>query len=284
MKKITRGFILLLTLIAVLAACSAKGEQAADQETNEQETNDEQVTPEEVTTIKVGTMGTYHPFSYEDEDGNLTGYDLEVLRLVEDVDPSLKFEFIAGPWDSLFVGLDSDKFQLIANQITATEERKEKYTLTNNQYFTSVSQLIISGDTDDISSIEDIEGRKIGLTIGDAHTFTVEDWNEANNNILDDAIVFYEQDITPILQDIVSGRIDATVNDPIVAQEKAAVQDLDVKVVGDRLEAVPTYFIAKQDEKGAEIIDRIDAALDILIEEGRLSELSIEYFEEDYSK
>ena len=39
--------------------------------------------------------------------------------------------------------------------------------------------------------------------------------------ILDDAIVYYEQDVTTILQDIASGRIDATVNDPIVAQEKA---------------------------------------------------------------
>ena len=39
--------------------------------------------------------------------------------------------------------------------------------------------------------------------------------------IVDDAIVYYEQDVTTILQDIASGRIDATVNDPIVAQEKA---------------------------------------------------------------
>lgn len=284
MKTFIRNFILLFALIIVLAACNSNEEQATEQETDQEQRAEEQVASDEVTTIKVGTMGTYHPFSYEDEEGNLTGYDLEVLRLVEEVDPTLKFEFIAGPWDSLFVGLDSDKFQLIANQITATEERQEKYTLTENQYFTSVSQLIVSADNDEVSSIEDIEGRKIGLTIGDAHTFTVEDWNDANGNILDDAIVYYEQDITPILQDIVSGRIDATVNDPIVAQEKAAVQDLEVKVVGDRLEAVPTYFIAKQDEKGKEIIERIDAALSTLIEEGRLSELSIEYFGEDYSK
>lgn len=284
MKKIVGNLALIFVLIFVLAACSSNNEQANNQETNVENSEKEPRTSEEVTTIKVGTMGTYHPFSYEDENGNLTGYDLEVLRLVEEVDPTLKFEFIAGPWDSLFVGLDADKFQLLANQITATEERKAKYALTKNQYFTSVSQLIVKSDNNEIKSIADLADGKIGLTIGDAHTLTVEKWNEENGNILDDAIVYYEQDITPILQDIVNGRIDATVNDSIVAKEKAAVQGLDVKPVGEWLEAVPTYFIAKDNEKGRDIIERIDKALDVLIEDGRLSELSIEYFGEDYTK
>lgn len=277
MKKFTWSFILLLALSVVLAACSSSDDKADDSKKEESK-------GEEVTTIKVGTMGTYHPFSYEDEKGNLTGYDLEVLRLVEEVDPTLKFEFIAGPWDTLFVGLDSDKFQLIANQITATEERKAKYALTKNQYFTSVSQLIVKDDNNEIKSLEDLKGKKIGLTVGDAHTLVVENWNKEHGNILDDAIVYYEQDITTILQDIESGRIDATVNDPIVAQEKAKVQNLKIKVTGDRLYEVPTYFIAKSDDKGKDIINRIDAALEKLIEEGRLSKLSTEYFGEDYSK
>lgn len=276
MKKFTWSFILLLALSVVLAACSSSDDKSSDSKKDDSK--------DEVTTIKVGTMGTYHPFSYEDEKGNLTGYDLEVLRLVEEVDPTLKFEFIAGPWDTLFVGLDSDKFQLIANQITATEERKAKYALTKNQYFTSVSQLIVNGDNNEITSLEDLKGKKIGLTVGDAHTLVVENWNKEHGNILDDSIVYYEQDVTTILQDIVSGRIDATVNDPIVAKEKAEVQNLNIKVVGDRLYAVPTYFIAKSDDKGKDIINRIDAALEKLIADGRLSELSVKYFGEDYTK
>lgn len=276
MKKFTWSFILLLALSVVLAACSSSDDKSSDSKKDDSK--------DEVTTIKVGTMGTYHPFSYEDEKGNLTGYDLEVLRLVEEVDPTLKFEFIAGPWDTLFVGLDSDKFQLIANQITATEERKAKYTLSKNQYFTSVSQLIVNGDNNEITSLEDLKGKKIGLTVGDAHTLVVENWNKEHGNILDDSIVYYEQDVTTILQDIVSGRIDATVNDPIVAKEKAEVQNLNIKVVGDRLYAVPTYFIAKSDDKGKDIINRIDAALEKLIADGRLSELSVKYFGEDYTK
>lgn len=277
MKKWSLYFLLAITLI--LAACSNN-----EKDNNSNASGKSSNSAEEVTTIKVGTMGTYHPFSYENEDGELTGYDLEVLRLVEEVDPSLKFEFIAGPWDSLFVGLDSDKFQLLANQITHTEEREKNYTLSENQYFTSVSQLIVSSSTKDVNSLNDLVGKKIGLTIGDAHTFVVEDWNAANNNVITDSIQYYEQDVTTILQDVASDRIVATVNDPIVAKEKAKVQNLDVKIVGERLIEKPTYFVARQDDEGKELIAKIDKALEVLIAEGKLTELSKKYFDEDYSK
>ena len=273
MKKWSLFLVLVLSI--VLAACSSNEEGAE---------KDGATTEGDVTTIKVGTMGTYHPFSYEGENGELTGYDLEVLRLVEEVDPSLKFEFIAGPWDSLFVGLDADKFQLLANQITHTDEREANYTLSNNQYFTSVSQIIVAEENNDVQSLNDLVGKKIGLTIGDAHTFVVEDWNKANGEVITDSIQYYEQDITTILQDVASGRVVATVNDPIVAKEKAEVQGLQVKVVGDRLKEKPTYFIAKQDEEGKALIAKIDAALDKLIADGKLTELSLKYFGEDYSK
>ena len=230
----------------------------------------------------MGTMGTYSPYSYVDESGKLTGYDLEVLRKVEVVDPSLHFEFIAGPWDSLFVGLDSDKFQLIANQITSTEEREEKYYLTENSYYICVDQLIVKAGRKDIASFEDLVGKKLGLTVGDGHNQVAEKWNEENGNSL--TINYYEEDITTILQEIENGRIDATVNDPAVAESKAETQGLEVEAAGGWLSQSPTPFIFKQDEKGKELRDKIDAALTKLQDGGELSKLSEEWFGADYTR
>ncbi|NLK95302.1 MAG: transporter substrate-binding domain-containing protein [Clostridiales bacterium] len=267
MKKRFLFTTLILTLIAgVLSGCGTSDESSNN----------------DTTVVKVGTMGTYSPFSYEGEDGKLTGYDLEVLRKVEEVDPSLKFEFIAGPWDSLFVGLDSDKFQMLANQITSNDERKQKYYLTDNSYFNCVSQIIVKKGTTGINSLEDLKGKKIGLTVGDSFTLLVEKWNKEHDNIL--TINYYEQDITTILQDIVSGRIDATVNDPIMAESKAKTQGLDIEAVGERLSSDPTYFIFKQDDEGKKLKEKIDAALSKLKENGELSKLSNEWFGVDYTK
>ena len=232
--------------------------------------------------IKVGTMGTYEPFSYVDASGNLTGYDIEVLRLVEKTDSSIKFEFISGPWDSLFPGLDSDKFQLLANQITSNPDRQARYLLSRNTYALCVSQLIVKKGRTDIKSLSDLKGKKIGTTVGDSFTRVLEDWNNENGNILN--IVYYEEDITTILQDIANGRIDATLNDPIMAVSKAKAQNLGVEPVGERIAADPTYFIAKKDDAGQKLMGKIDAALSKLKEDGSLSKLSTDWFGVDYSK
>ncbi|WP_010306542.1 transporter substrate-binding domain-containing protein [Kurthia senegalensis] len=272
MKSKLIALFAILTAVFTLAACSSK----SDESTKSGEKDG-------VQTIKVGTMGTYNPFSFEDKDGKLTGYDLEVLRLVEKQDPSLKFEFIAGPWDSLFVGLDSNKFQLLANQITSNPDRVAKYTLTETPYFNSVSQIIVKkGNEKNIQSLEDLKGKKIGLTVGDSFTRIVEDWNKENGNIL--KITYYEQDITTILEDIENGRIDATVNDPIMAKTKAEVQGLHIEAVGEPIKKEPTLFIARQDAEGKALIKKIDDALQALKENGKLSELSKEWFDVDYTK
>ncbi len=232
--------------------------------------------------IKVGTMGTYEPFTYVDANNKLTGYDIEVLRLIEQTDPSLKFEFVTGPWDSLFPGLDADKFQLLANQITSNPDREAKYLLTDNTYALCVSQLIVKKGRTDIKSLNDLKGKKIGTTVGDSFTRVLEDWNNKNGKILN--IVYYEEDITTLLQDVVNGRIDATLNDPIMAVAKAKAQNLEVEPVGERVSADPTHFIIKKDVVGEGIKKKVDAALLKLKEDGSLSKLSIEWFGADYSK
>ena len=266
--KKTVVVLLILALAAGLVACGA--EEPADGGDNKAQV------------ITVGTMGTYNPFSYTLEDGTITGYDIEVLREIEKVDDSLKFDFVAGPWDTLFVGLDADKFQMLANQITSNPDRVAKYYLTENSYFTCVAQIIVKKGRTDIQSLKDLQGKTIGLTVGDSFTRIVEDWNAENGNIL--TIKYYEQDISTILQDIEAGRIDATVNDPIMAKDKATVQGLEIDVVGERLAADPTYFIFKQDAEGEELRNKVDAALTKLIDSGKLSEMSVDWFGVDYTK
>ena len=232
--------------------------------------------------LKVGTMGTYEPFSYVDSNGKYTGYDLEVLRLIQKTDPTLEFEFIGGPWDSLFPGLDADKFQLLANQITSNPDRVAKYNLTDNTYALCVSQLIVKKGRKDIQSLKDLQGKKIGTTVGDSFTRLLEDWNKENGNILN--IVYYEEDVTTLLQDIVNNRIDATLNDPIMALEKAKAQGLAVEPVGERIAEQPTHFIIKKDKEGALIKEKLDAALAKVKADGSLTKLSIDWFGVDYSK
>lgn len=232
--------------------------------------------------IKVGTMGVYEPFSFEDKNGKLTGYDIEVLRAVDPLIDSVKFEFVASPWDTLFVGLDSDRFQLLANQITSNPERVERYNLTKNSYFKDMSQPIVLSSNKDIKSLKDLEGKKVGITVGDSHAIALEDYNKKNRNKI--KIEYYETDINTILEDLLNGRIDATINNPIMAKEKAKVQKIDIKVIDESIVESPSLFIAKKDKDGKKLIADIDRALGTLKKEGKLKELSIEWFGKDYTQ
>lgn len=68
--------------------------------------------------IVIGTEGTFAPFSYHDDNDNLVGYDVEVSEaLAKELGVKVK-------WDSLIAGLDSDKYDLVTNQVAITAERK----------------------------------------------------------------------------------------------------------------------------------------------------------------
>ncbi len=235
-----------------------------------------------VEVIYVGTEGVYNPFSYQNEQGELTGYDLEVLRAIAKRDPSLQFEFIASPWDTLFPGLDAGRFQMLAQQIVSNPDRQKRYYLTQQPYFKSVSQLIVKEGRQDIQSLQDLKGKKVASIVGSSHTRALEDWNAANGNIF--TITYYDSDITMILQDIANGRIDATINDPIMAKDKAKSQGLKVSVVGEPIVESPTYFIFSKTPKGKALQEKIDGVLKEMHADGSLSRLSVEWFGEDYTK
>ena len=75
-------------------------------------------------TIEVGTVGTTKPFSYEEKDGKLTGYEIEVLREIFKGSRQMKWNLTNRVVFSL-AGLDSDRFQIGANNISYSKEREE---------------------------------------------------------------------------------------------------------------------------------------------------------------
>lgn len=232
--------------------------------------------------VNVGTMGTYEPFSFYDEDDLLTGYDIEVLRAAEAYMPNVTFEFQSGPWDTLFPGLDADTYQLLANQLTSNSDREAKYEITTESYFYDITQPIVRADNTTIASLADLAGKTVGVTVGDSHTRALEEYNEAHGGTI--TIKYYEADITSVLEDLVNGRIDATVNNPIMAKRKADTLGLQIKVIDDTLTKAPAVFVMKKGEAGETLRKQLDEALTKMKEDGTLSKLSKAWFGSDYTK
>jgi len=232
--------------------------------------------------LVVGTEGVYAPFTFADESGKLTGYDVEVIREVGKR-AGLDVRFIPTPWDSIFLGLEAKKFDLVANEVARTPERERKYLFTTD-YLVSGAQIIVKKDRagDFSAGLASLAGLKVGTGVGSNYTKLLEDWNTSHQPAID--LKYYDGNLTSVLQDVVSGRLDATLNDRLTAGYDAAHLGLPIKVVGAPVALVPSHFVVRKDAEGEALAKKLDAALASLKEDGTLTRLSVKWFGADYTK
>lgn len=226
--------------------------------------------------INIGTEGVYAPFTFVDASGKLTGYDVEVITEAAKR-TGLKINFVPTPWDSMFLGLESKKYDIVANQIGKNPDREKKY-LFSESYLISGAQLIVKDTNKKITSLNDLKGKKVGTSVGSNYNKLLTEFDK-NKEI---NLVYYDGDVTQVFQDISLGRIDATVNDRLTIGENVKKLGLKVKTVGKPLNEVPSFFVFRKDS--SDLKAKIDSALLSMKKDGTLGKISKKWFNEDFSK
>lgn len=231
------------------------------------------------TTVKVGSENAYKPFAYVDKNGVSTGFDNDLVRLLAKIDGGIKLEFTPVPWNSIFVGLDSKKFDLIANQISKNPTRERKYLFAKEPYFYGKSVLIVK-EGSNINSAADLKNKTVGTSVGSNHSANIEKFAKAHPEL--NIKLKYYKGYLSILQDLANGRVDAMVNDPLVAIDLAKKQNVGIKITDEVFEKTPSFLLFRKGDK--ELANRLDAALVKARESGELGALSIKYFGIDLTK
>ncbi|AEG42997.1 amino acid ABC transporter substrate-binding protein [Isoptericola variabilis] len=222
--------------------------------------------------LTVATEGTYRPFTFHDGSGDLVGYDVEVAEAVAEK-LGLEVRFQETQWDAIFAGLDAGRFDTIANQVSITPEREEKYVFTQ-PYTVSRGVIVVREDDTSISSFEDLEGKVTAQSLtsnwralaeeSGAQVQGVEGWAQA--------VALLEQQ-----------RVDATINDSLTFLDYVNENpDAPIKVAAETEETSQSAFVVTPEREA--LAEAIDGALDELRAEGVLTELSEKYFGEDVSQ
>ena len=131
--------------------------------------------------INVATRGTVRPYSYTDDNGNLTGFDVELLKEIERRNPDLHFNFKPMAVDAAFVAMDAGQVDMIANQMRRNPTREAKYYYTNEVNNYSTRKLVVKNDRNDISKLDDLKGKKIAVTTSSEFNELVKQFNETAN-------------------------------------------------------------------------------------------------------
>jgi cystine transport system substrate-binding protein len=223
--------------------------------------------------LTVGTEGTYKPFSFHaDGNGELTGYDVEVITAVADkLGVDVKFE--ETQWDAIFAGLEAGRFDAIANQVSITDERKEKYDF-SQPYTVSKGVIVTGADNDEITSFEDLKGKTTAQSL-------TSNWYELaqESGAQVEAVEGWAQSVALLQQ----GRVDATINDNLTYLDyQKTSNDPSIKVAAETDESSES---AVAFPKGStDLVEAVDKALDDLRADGTLAEISTKYFGTDVSK
>ncbi|MDX8045162.1 amino acid ABC transporter substrate-binding protein [Gracilibacillus sp. S3-1-1] len=259
--------ILMVVLVAVLAACGVDNEE--DTTTEETVNLYEQIKEDGV--INVGTEGTYAPFTFHDDQGNLTGYDVEVIReLASHIGVEASFD--ETQWDSMFAGLNAERFDVIANQVGINQERLESYDF-SEPYTYSGSVVVVPADNDEITSFDDIDGKKSAQSL-DSNFRHVAEENGAE--------IVGVEGLAQAIENIKLGRVEVTVNDRLAVLEYInETGDDSIKIAVEGEDVSETAFTFRKGNE--ELVEAFNEALTAMKEDGTLAEISEEWFGEDVS-
>ncbi|WP_026517320.1 transporter substrate-binding domain-containing protein [Butyrivibrio sp. MC2021] len=273
--------LLLVTTLAVaaLAGCGAK--QTTDttvtegEDTAVAEGEDHLARIKAAGKITIATEGVWAPFTYHDpESDKLVGFDVEIAEAIaEKLGVEADFKEVA--FDGGLTGVSTGTFDMMANGVDVTEDRKGTYDFTD-PYAYDHAVVVTLASNNSITSFEDLQGLTTANSAGSTYEAMGIEYGATVSNV---------DTLGETMTLVLNGTVDATINANTSAQDyfnTTGTTDLKVAAIDPEVTqyAVPLAKGSDNDSLRA----AINKAIAELREEGRLSEISIKYFGADITK
>lgn len=272
-----RKAVALLSGVAVLFSLAACGSSSAGESDSSDSGKTSTSALEQVKSvgkIVFATEGTYAPFSYHDSKTNeLTGYDVEVATAIAK-EIGVKAEFAEGSFDSLLAGVDAKKYDTVADQISATDERKAKYDFTEPYTYSYGVVVTTKDNPKNVSSFDNVKGLKAAET-------GTSNWNKTAQE--KGAEIVQVNDFGQAVEALQSGRADVTLNDGLAVLDYLKQKpDANIKIAA-KSEKTPAAQLPFR--KGSDdLVKAVNDAIAKLQKDGTLTKISEKYFGEDFSQ
>ena len=272
-----RKAVALLSGVAVLFSLAACGSSSAGESDSSDSGKTSTSALEQVKSagkIVFATEGTYAPFSYHDSKTNeLTGYDVEVATAIAK-EIGVKAEFAEGSFDSLLAGVDAKKYDTVADQISATDERKAKYDFTEPYTYSYGVVVTTKDNPKNVSSFDNVKGLKAAET-------GTSNWNKTAQE--KGAEIVQVNDFGQAVEALQSGRADVTLNDGLAVLDYLKQKPDANNKIAAKSEKTPAAQLPFR--KGSDdLVKAVNDAIAKLQKDGTLTKISEKYFGEDFSQ
>lgn len=267
--------VMALSMTACGSSNSAAETTAADTEAAESQA--EETTAEEAKTTDGGTLivgfdQDFPPMGFVGDDGEYTGFDLE---LAQEVAKRLGLEYKAQPiaWDSKDMELESGNIDCIWNGFTMTG-REDDYTWTE-PYMANQQVFVVANDSD-ISSQTDLAGKIVEVQADSSAEAALKEAPELTATFKE---LLTTADYNTAFMDLEQGAVDAIAMDVIVAGYQIQQRNADFKILDDSL-SEEEYGVGFK-KGNTELRDKVQSTLEEMAEDGTLQEVSEKWFSKD---
>lgn len=267
--------VMALSMTACGSSNSAAETTAADTEVAESQA--EETTAEEAKTTDGGTLivgfdQDFPPMGFVGDDGEYTGFDLE---LAQEVAKRLGLEYKAQPiaWDSKDMELESGNIDCIWNGFTMTG-REDDYTWTE-PYMANQQVFVVANDSD-INSQADLAGKIVEVQADSSAEAALKEAPELTATFKE---LLTTADYNTAFMDLEQGAVDAIAMDVIVAGYQIQQRNADFKILDDSLSA-EEYGVGFK-KGNTELRDKVQSTLEEMAEDGTLQEVSEKWFSKD---
>lgn len=265
MKRIFVVLLIIITLSLMMGTVSAEGLFGLFEDNASSQINND-------TNFIVGFNPEFPPFTYKDDNGSFTGFDLE---LAQEVANRNNWTFIAQPvidWNSKEIELNSDEIDCIWSEFTING-REDDFTW-SDPYFNN-SQVIIVKENSGIESLSDLKGKNVEVLEGSSALQALNENNESLKNTFGQLTEIKEYNTG--FMNLESGICDALIGDVGIAnyhlEEKYS--DSNIKILDEPL-AYEQYGVGFK-KSNTDLRNQVQKTLDEMFEDGTVDEIAQKY-------
>lgn len=277
MKKSTKSFLLFVLASSMVASPVFAAKKSKKNKKNA------------VRVIQVAHTPTNVPYGFLNEKGQSDGFEVSVLRAVDELLPQYEFNFNAVSDDELLIGIETGKYQVGTKGAWLTEERKKKFLIPSSPIAASVIGLAFR--TSDAQKIKDMDsfaaysGKLIPISPLSAQYSVIDDYNKAHQGKAQIKLVPSDVfDIADSYLWVLEGRYDGYLVLKLSFEKNVLKESGPYHQFADKLsyvpyKGIPTWPLFNKNEE--ELVKDYDQAIKTLKENGTIEKLSQKYFGEN---
>lgn len=274
MKKLI-ALLLALVMVLALVAC---GETTAPAETTETTETTEtaetaetaETTATEARTFIMGIDAEYPPFSYLDESGEYTGFDVEICKAACEK-LGWEFEVFGVNWEQKLVQLDAGECDCVWSGMTILDSMKESGYVISAPYYDNTQVLLVKADSEYETSA-DLAGKDVAVQLGTSGESLLQ------GDLADLAGTFGNivtcDSFLKCFTELDGGAVDAVFVDMPVAKSYAA-QNEGFRIIDEGLGAEQYGIAFRADD--ADTCAAIEGAVAELVADGTYAEIAANY-------